>query len=133
MSEWHIPVMKPNQPTEPNPPALVHCKIMEIAGGYVFVGPKGNPHSTAPGLHRGGSFEFPMFQARLSGDGEKPWFITVESLVVGENSWGYVSNIGFHHGPGQDDPDTWVAHAGATVEEGDGKDAAAASASSTLR
>jgi hypothetical protein len=133
MAEWTIPKIKPhdpNKPGEPNPPELVHCKIMEIPGGYVFLGPRGIPHSVTSGPLLG-AFEFPMFRARLNGNNDdETWYITVEFLDAGGLGKGKWSNIEFHHGMGDDDPDTWVAHAGATAEEGEEKDAAAASASS---
>ncbi len=132
MAEWHIPTMKPNKPHEHNPTPLVHCKIIETTNnsGYAFVGPRGDIHSISLGVPQG-PFEFPVFDARLSGPRPEPWYITVEFLEVGGLGRGKSSNSGFRHGDGADEPDTWVAHAGATVEEGEGKDTAAASASST--
>src|SRR6476619_6698422 len=130
MSEWTIPLMRPNQPNIPNPAALVGCKIIELPvnEGYMFLGPHGNFRSSTNG-RPAGAFNFPSFRARLNNGGpEQEWFITVENLHTGELAWGYVSNEGFHHRKTQDEPDTWVAHAGATVEEDEGKCAAAASA-----
>lgn len=138
MSEWHIPLMKPNDPTQPNPVALVGCKIVGVGigppTGFEFRGPSGNVRSTFPG-NPDGSFVFPPFRARLNGTHEREWFITVESLHFGSGgrlAWGYFSDFPLSRpGKSQDDPDVWVAHAGATADEDEGKDSAAASASSS--
>ena len=124
MSEWHIPQMKPNNPTQPNLHALLGGRIVELGigppTGFAFRGPRGNQRSTFPG-NPNGSFVFPPFRARLNGTDEREWFITVESLNFGPNgqfAWGYFSDFPFsREGKSQDDPDVWVAHAGATVEE----------------
>ena len=125
--------------------ALVGCFIIKFpaANGahgddYMFFGPNNSNRSNV--LHQVNvPFVFPMFNARLSGDIDRNWFIQVNYVDNQEmrGIWGNVSvdDQGRVSKDSDADPDIWVAQANQGEEFGDYEEKvkeAVASASSKL-
>ncbi|HKG46308.1 MAG TPA: hypothetical protein VKB02_06260 [Pyrinomonadaceae bacterium] len=116
-----------------NKSALVGCHIKQNATNYQFQASNGTVVSTTTGTTLPTApFQFPMFNSALSGQTALDWYITVDTLTGGASGnqpGGEWSNYAFASPEGVPS-DTWVAQAGAGVEDDQDDQAAAASGSS---